>query len=138
MTGRTPDISQLLRFQWYEPVYYRVSEATFPSDSKALYGFRSSGLRWHEKFSDCLRDQGFVPCKAEPDIWMRSYKDECYEYVVVYVDDLAIALKDPQSFINILNDPNKYNFKMKGTGPISFYLGCDFVREEDGTLSNAT
>jgi hypothetical protein len=60
--------------------------------------------------------------------------DECYEYVAVCVDDLAIALKDPHSFIDILKDPNKYHFKLKGTGPISFHLGCDFVREEDGTL----
>lgn len=66
---------------------------------------------------------------------MRRYKDECYEYVAVYVDDLAMALKDPQSFIDILRDPNKYNFKLKGTGPISFHLGCDFVREEDGILA---
>jgi hypothetical protein len=38
---------------------------------KALYGLCSSGLRWHEHFSACLRDMGFFPCKAEPDIWMR-------------------------------------------------------------------
>ena len=38
---------------------------------KALYGLRTSGLRWHDKFSDCLREMGFIPCKAEPDIWMR-------------------------------------------------------------------
>jgi hypothetical protein len=39
--------------------------------SKALYGLRTSGLRWHEQFSQCLREMGFEPCKAEPDIWMR-------------------------------------------------------------------
>jgi hypothetical protein len=27
--------------------------------SKALYGLRSSGLRWHEKFADCLRNERF-------------------------------------------------------------------------------
>jgi len=25
-------------------------------------------------------------------------------------------------------------FKLKGTGPISFHLGCDFVRDETGTM----
>jgi hypothetical protein len=38
---------------------------------KALYGLRMSGLRWHECFADCLCNEGFSPCKAEPDIWMR-------------------------------------------------------------------
>jgi hypothetical protein len=30
---------------------------------------------------------------------------------------------------------NKYKFKLKGSaGPISFHLGCDFERDEDGNL----
>jgi len=28
---------------------------------KALYGLRSSGKRWHERFADCLRKEGFTP-----------------------------------------------------------------------------
>ena len=40
--------------------------------SKALYGLRSSGARWHDRFSDCMSGLGFFPCKAEPDIWMRK------------------------------------------------------------------
>ena len=62
---------------------------------KLLYGLRSSGLRWHEILADYLRDMGFFPCKVEPDIWMRE-KDAMYEYITVYVDDLAIATKKPQ------------------------------------------
>jgi hypothetical protein len=38
--------------------------------SKALYGLRTSGLRWQEWFSQCLREMGFEPYKAEPDIWI--------------------------------------------------------------------
>ena len=98
---------------------------------KALYGLRTSGLRWHERFADCLRDEGFSPCKAEPDIWMRPNGD-VYEYIAVYVDDLAIAMLRPKEFTQLLID--KYKFKLKGTGPISFHLGCDFVRDEEGVL----
>ena len=47
---------------------------------RALYGLKSSGLRWHERFSDVLRDMGFFPSKAEEDIWMRDCGDH-YEYV---------------------------------------------------------
>ena len=98
---------------------------------KALYGLRSSGARWHDKFADCLRDQGFYPCKAEPDIWMRESKDS-YEYVAVYVDDLAIAMKDPEEFISCLE--NNYKFKLKGTGPIKVHLGMTFEHDQDGIL----
>ena len=93
---------------------------------KALYGLRSSGLRWHERFADTLRDLGFSVCKASPDVWMRPTKD-CYEYIAVYVDDLAIAAKDPKAIVDILQ--NKYNYKLKGVGPIDYHLGGNFGRD---------
>lgn len=102
---------------------------------KALYGLRSSGLRWHERLADCLREQGFTPCKAEPDIWMRNAGDH-YEYVAVYVDDLLFVMKDPQKFTDALSNPKgRYKFKLKGTGQISFHLGCDFLRDNHGILT---
>jgi hypothetical protein len=100
---------------------------------KALYGLRTSGLRWHQRFSACLEREGFKPCKAEPDIWMRAHSSGgFYEYVAVYVDDLAFAMEEPQVFVDRL--VGEYKFKLKGTGSISFHLGCDFVRDGDGTL----
>jgi hypothetical protein len=99
--------------------------------SKALYGLRSSGARWHDRFADCMSELGFFPCKAEPDIWMRK-SENTYEYIAVYVDDLAIAMKKPKEFVDILE--RTYQFKTKGTGPITFHLGMDFFRDEDNTL----
>ena len=98
---------------------------------KALYGLRSSGLRWQERFADCLRDMGFEPSKAEPDIWMRRNGD-IYEYIAICVDDLAIAAKDPKSITDTLTQ--KYKFELKGTGPIAFHLGFDFFRDDDGVM----
>jgi hypothetical protein len=74
---------------------------------------------------------GFVPSKAEPEIWMRRCGD-VWEYIATYVDDLAVASPNPKAIIDELLA--KYNFKLKGVGPISFHLGCDFWREDDGTL----
>ena len=48
------------------------------------------------------------------------------------MDDLAFAVRDPKAFAAALED--KYNFKLKGTGPLSFHLGADFTRDEDGVL----
>ncbi len=55
-----------------------------------------------------------------------------YEYIGVYVDDVAAAAKDPKAITDLLQD--KYQLKLKGTGPISFHLGCDFVWDNDGTM----
>ena len=79
-----------------------------------------------------LRDFGFVPSKADEDIWMRDMKTH-YECIAACVDDLMIASKNPQEIIDyLLGEP--INFKLKGTGPVTYHLGCDYFRDEDGTL----
>ena len=67
----------------------------------------------------------------EPDIWLKDCGTH-YEYIAVYVDDLLIASKESQSVIDTLI--NYHHFKLKGTGPMSHHLGCDFGRDEHGTL----
>ena len=100
---------------------------------KALYGTRSGGACWHDKLFDILHQMGFKPSRADPDIWMKSSKyDSHYEYIAVYVDDLAICMKDPKSFCDTLKE--KYKLKLKGVGPISYHLQCGYTKEEDGTL----
>ena len=92
---------------------------------------RSSGLRWHERMADILRDLGFSPSISDGDIWMRRNGD-IYEYIAVYVDDLAIAAKDPAGIITQLQET--YKLKLKGIGELKFHLGCDFFRDPDKTL----
>eukprot|EP00934_Nitzschia_sp_Nitz4_P009388 Nitzschia sp. Nitz4//scaffold547_size3361//334//3245//NITZ4_009269-RA/size3361-snap-gene-0.1-mRNA-1//-1//CDS//3329554282//9378//frame0 len=98
---------------------------------KALYGLKSSGLRWHERLADVLRDMGFVPTYGDNDVWIRCRGDH-YEYIAVYVDDLMIASRTPHEIIDAL--VNDYKFKLKGTGEVTFLLGCDYSRDNDGTL----
>jgi hypothetical protein len=54
---------------------------------------------------------------------------DLYEYVAVYIDDLAIAMKICKEFVDILE--NVHQFKTKGTGPINFHLGMEFLHEDD-------
>jgi len=74
---------------------------------------------------------GFTPSKAEPDIWLRPNGNK-YEYIAVYIDDLAIAAENPKEIVDILT--NHYKFKLKGTGPIAVYLGIDFFCDKHGVL----
>ena len=91
---------------------------------KALYGTRSGGACWHDKFFDILHHMGFKPSRGDPDIWMKSSKDGShYEYIAVYVDDLAICMNDPKSFCDTLKE--KYKLKLKGVGPINYHLDVD-------------
>jgi hypothetical protein len=99
---------------------------------KALYGQRTSGASWHESFSDTLRDMGFKPCKADPDVWMRDLGTH-FEYVCVYVDDIMHMSKDPRAFFHDLE--HKYGYHLKGVGKPTYHLGGDFFRDADGTLA---
>ena len=99
---------------------------------KALHGLKSSGRCWHDRLHDVLRELGWTPSKADSDICMRDCGDHC-EYIAVCVDDLLIASNDPKSITDALTSA-PHNFKLKGTGPTTFHLGCNYFRDEDGTL----
>ena len=101
---------------------------------KALHGTHSGGARWYDRLFDILQELKFKPSKADPDVWMRPEPGgTCYEYISVYVDDLAIAAKDPQAFCHELK--KRYNLKLKGVGPLEYHLGCTNKKDPDGTLA---
>jgi hypothetical protein len=75
---------------------------------------------------------GFIPCKADPDVWMHDCITH-YEYVLVYVDDIMFIGKEPQQLFDSLI--NEHGFKLKGVGKPKYHLGGDFYRNSDGTLA---
>ena len=56
---------------------------------KALYGSKSSGLRWSQRIHNIMLQLGFNPCKADPCVWLREMKAK-YEYIAIYADDLLM------------------------------------------------
>jgi Reverse transcriptase (RNA-dependent DNA polymerase) len=66
---------------------------------KSLYGLRASGKSRHDLLFDALKDMGFTPSFANPDIWMRD-AESCYKYVCSYVDDLTANMHDPQALFD--------------------------------------
>ena len=70
---------------------------------------------WHDKFFEILHQMSFKPSRADPDTWMKYSKDGShYEYIAVYIDDLAIYMEDPKSFCD----------KLREVAPINYHLGC--------------
>ena len=103
---------------------------------KALYGLKTSGKAFGQLLQECLLKLGFAPSLVEASIYMRKCPTDGadhYEYIVMYVDNLAIIMKDPQSLIDQLTAA-PYHFKLKGSGPLNFHLGYGFSHDNDGTL----
>ena len=102
---------------------------------KALYGLRSSGAAFHAHLAETLSDIGFIPTRADPDVWRQPAGKEdgfeYYEYVLCYVDDiLAISHKarDVLSAVQAI-------FKLKDDRikPQDMYLGATLsVMEDNG------
>ena len=99
---------------------------------KAIYGLRSSGARYHERFAETMYGLGFTPSYADPDVWFRDAGD-FYEYVVVYVDDLIAVMTNPKLFFDILED-EPHNYTLKGCEEPKYHLGADIFRDQDNTL----
>jgi hypothetical protein len=88
----------------------------------ALYGLRTSGALWHDRYADVIHIIDFYPCKADPDMWMKDCGTH-YEYVLVYVNDLMFLGKKPQVFLNSLT--KDHGFKLKGVENPYYHLGGD-------------
>jgi hypothetical protein len=98
---------------------------------RALYGLRTFGTRWHDRFVDVMHLMGFSPCKAEPDVW----KHDCithYKYALVYVDEIMFIGKEPQQYFD--SAINDHGLKLKCVGRPKYHLSGDFYRDFDGTL----
>eukprot|EP00977_Amphora_coffeiformis_P016246 scaffold4969_cov104-Amphora_coffeaeformis.AAC.2 len=68
----------------------------------------------------------------DPDVWIRDGGD-CYEYTVVYVDDIFTALKEPVIFYDAIQS-EPWNYKLKNIEEPKYHLGGDFFRDSDGTF----
>jgi Reverse transcriptase (RNA-dependent DNA polymerase) len=74
---------------------------------------------------------GFIQSEAETAIRMRENSGLC-EYIAVYADDLMITARDPGEITRALE--NAHKFKLKGVGPLTYHLGCDYFHDKNGTL----
>ena len=66
---------------------------------RALYGLKSLGAAWRAMFSNFVTNTlGFTPTRIDPDVYyrkgIRPNGDAYYEYMLVYVDDLARHVAD--------------------------------------------
>ena len=93
---------------------------------KGLYELQTSLARSHENLSAKLRKMGFVPSKADFDLWVRDMGTH-HEYVATYVDDILVFSKDPMGIIEEI----RKDYMLKGVGKPEYYLGGNFHTTKD-------
>jgi hypothetical protein len=74
------------------------------------YGHKTAAATFHAHLSNQMRRMGFVPTKADLDLWIRKGKDGSYEYISSYVDDIIVISNDQIDLINRF----KKTYSLKG------------------------
>jgi hypothetical protein len=99
---------------------------------RALYGLKSAGASWNHHLAAELLDMKFVPCKADPDVWLREHVKpdgtKYYEYVFVYTDDILAVSTDPVE--RVMNPLMERGYNCKDVGPPTRYLGAAISEHE--------
>ena len=80
---------------------------------------KTSSARWVEHLANTLRTLGRKPCKALNNVWMRE-RDEIYEFLCVYSDNIIVASKDLKAVFGKL----EVTYTLKGVGEPEFFLGA--------------
>jgi hypothetical protein len=92
-------------------------------------GHKTAAATFHEHLSAKLRQMGFRPTKTDLDLWIRK-KDDKYEYLASYVDDIIAISPHPMDIIEEL----KKTYILKGVGEPEYYLGGNFDKITDPNL----
>ena len=81
---------------------------------RALYGLKSSGAAFRALLTKTLYDIGYLPTKADPDVWVQPATKangfQYYEYVLCYIDDMSCMTEVPLRTMEGIQS----RFKLKG------------------------
>ena len=77
--------------------------------TRALYGLKSAGASFGNHVADCMRTLGYLPCKADPDLWYKSMVHpednfKYYAYMLLYVDDCLAIHRDAETALTELDN----------------------------------
>jgi hypothetical protein len=111
---------------------------------KALYGLKSPGAAWRSLFSSTLHKLGYVPCRGDPDVYIRKAVKpsglEYYEMLFVYVDVILHishhkTVADNETMIAI---GDIYTLKDDSLKPPEVYLGANIGEVLDSRETRMT
>jgi hypothetical protein len=92
---------------------------------RALYGLASAGYSFSAHLASCMRHLKYIPCKADPDLWLRQDVhpdgEKYYRYILLYSDDILSIGVNAESELKRID----HYFKMKdgSIGDPDIYLG---------------
>jgi Reverse transcriptase (RNA-dependent DNA polymerase) len=95
--------------------------------NKSLYGLKQAPRCWHQRLHQELLTMDFKVSEADPGLYISS-DPKVTAFILVYVDDLALAVKGQDAKSKIKASLLKV-FDGRDLGPINSYLGISVQRD---------
>ena len=95
---------------------------------KSLYGLKQSPRQWYKRFDHFMLESDFHRSIKDAWVYFKRLGNDCWVYLLLYVDDMLIASKD-KAEINKLKEKLKAEFEMKDLGEAKKILGMEIVRD---------
>ena len=97
---------------------------------KSLYGLKQAPRQWFEKLSSTLIKFGFCQSKADYTLFTKK-NSKGFTAVLIYVDDMVITGSAVDA-ITELKGYLSHQFHMKDLGELSYFLGLEVSKTEEG------
>lgn len=94
---------------------------------KSIYGLKQSGRHWYERLDLHLIKCGFIRAATDSNLYILTRKEGTI-YLLVYVDDLLLASKNPK-LLQVVKNLLSAEFEMKVLGDPAFLLGVHIWRD---------
>ncbi|CAL1371644.1 unnamed protein product [Linum trigynum] len=99
---------------------------------RSLYGLKQAPRAWFEKFQATIVQLGFQQSLNDPSLFTKVTTAGIV-VLLLYVDDMVITGTDSQG-ITKLKDGLKQAFSIKDLGSLSYFLGLEVSRSDQGIL----
>ena len=93
---------------------------------RALYGLRQAPRAWHTRLKLELEKIGLHASEADPGLFILPQEDMLY--LLVYVDDILVACKQPSTADKVVAQL-KSAFDVRDLGPAKFFIGIEITRD---------
>ena len=107
-----------------------MAEGTLLELIKPLYGFLTSGNRWHTHFSYTFRGVGFKMIRFDPVIWIKRCGG-VYDYIGTHTDGVLVMASDPTSIFIKLKETHRIKVFVEP----KFHLGYDYTQVRVGATN---
>ncbi|CAJ2677087.1 unnamed protein product [Trifolium pratense] len=104
---------------------------------KALYGLKQAPRAWNKRIDKFLNEIGFKKCVTEHGVYVKKDAAKGVIIICLYVDDLLITGSN-ESYIREFKGDLKEEFEMTDLGLMTYFLGIEFLRNEQGILMHQT